>query len=80
MGALFSLLLVVNVLIFAGYKIYILEGKKSIDIVQAVLEDHFDSDFVYSAEEGFNFALAVFNPFDLTTLQSLDPSFGRIRF
>ena len=80
MGACCSFLLFLILISYAGYKVSVLEGKKSVDIVQAVLEDHFDSDFVYSAEEGLNFALAVFNPFDLTTLQSLDPSYGRIRF
>ena len=41
-GALCSLLLTLILLFYTGYKISILEGKKDIDIVQAVKENHFD--------------------------------------
>ena len=43
MGALCSIMSVVILLTYAGYKINILQGKKSIDIIQAVKEDHFDA-------------------------------------
>ena len=41
-GAICSIILTIVLLAFAGYKVSILEGKKSIDIVQAVVENHFD--------------------------------------
>ena len=41
-----------------------MERKKSVDIVQAVVEDHYDSSHVIRAENGFNLAAAVFNPFE----------------
>ena len=46
-------------LTYAGYKLYILEGKKSIDIVQAVKENHFESFSIFAAEQGLNVAVAV---------------------
>ena len=79
MGALCSLLLLVVMLTYTGYKISILEGKKSIDIVQAVKENHFDSSDVFSYNQGLNVAVAVLNPFDPITHQHIDPSYGEIR-
>ena len=64
MGALCSLLLSVIIIVYAGYKISILEGKKSIDIVQAVQEHYFDDTHVFSNKQGLNIAVAVFNPFE----------------
>ena len=77
MGACCSLILYLILISYAGYKASVLEGRKSVDIVQAVLENHYDSDSIFSEKEGLNIAFAVFNPFDP---QSLDPSYGRIRF
>ena len=59
LGALFSILLLILMLIYTGYKISILQGKKDIDIVQAVKENHFDSSHVFGAEQGLNLAVAV---------------------
>ena len=64
---------------YAGYKVSILEGKKSIDIVQAVVENYFDDEYIFDAGQGLNFAVGVLNPFDPETIKPLDPSFGRIR-
>ena len=61
MGALCSILLIVILIMYAGYKISILEGKKSIDIVQAVQENYFDETHVFSHEQGLNIAVGVFN-------------------
>lgn len=49
-GALCSFLLFLILLAFSSYKVYILQGKKSIDIVQAVKENHFDHNFVFDHE------------------------------
>ena len=67
-------------LTYTGYKVYILESKKSIDIVQAVKEDHFDDSHVFGFEQGLNLAVAVYSIYDSTTHQLLDPSYGKIRF
>ena len=48
LGAICSLLLVIILVVYAGYKISVLEGKRSIDIVQAVIENHFDDTHVFS--------------------------------
>ena len=50
MGAFCSIFLIICMVTFAGYKISILEGKKNIDIVQAVIEDHFDDDYEFSGK------------------------------
>ena len=68
------------VLGYTSYKIYILEGKKSIDVVQAVKENHFDDSSTFGAEQGLNIAVTVFNPFDSSWEQQVAPVYGRIRF
>ena len=55
---------------YAGYKISVLEGRKSIDIVQAVKRDNFDDQHVFGANQGFNIAIAVLNTFNV---EPLDP-------
>ena len=50
LGAFCSFLLVIILIIYAGYKVSILEGKKNVDIIQAVKENHFDNDYVFGAE------------------------------
>ena len=57
----------------------ILQGKKSIDIIQAVVENHFDDSYVFDSEQGLNFAIGVLNPFSPDTFNPLDPTFGRIK-
>ena len=81
MGALCSILLTVILIVYAGYKISILEGKKSVDIVQAVQENYFDDTHVFSNKQGLNIAVAVLNPFNPHSSQlPIDPSYGRIVF
>ena len=60
-GALCSILLLIILLAYAGYKISILEGKKSIDIIQAVIENHFDEKHSFGGEQGLNIAVAVYD-------------------
>ena len=79
MGALCSILLIIILLTYTGYKIYILQGKQSIDIVQAVRENKFDDTRVFGAQQGLNFAVAVSNAYDPTLKSSfIDPSYGKI--
>ena len=66
-GALCSILFLISMLTYTGYKVYILESKKSIDIVQAVKEDHFDDSHVFGFEQGLNLAVAVYDIYDRTT-------------
>ena len=80
MGALCSLLLLVIMLAYTGYKIYILEGKKSIDIIQAVQENYFDDSHEFDSKQGLNVAVGVFDALRPKTLKPVDPSYGRIRF
>ena len=50
MGAICSIVLLIILFMYAGYKISVLQGKKSIDILQAVKESHFDYTDTFSAE------------------------------
>ena len=68
MGALCSIILLILMLIYTGYKISILEGKKDIDIVQAIKENHFDYSHVFGAAQGLNVATAVINGFDMSSV------------
>ena len=43
-------------------------------------ENHFDDSHVFSAKQGLNIAVGVYQPNDPITHQLLDPSYGRIRF
>ena len=80
MGALCSILLLVLMLTYTGYKISRLTGRKNIDIIQAVKENHFDANHVFGAKQGLNIAVGVFDPFTPSTLQHIDSSYGRIKF
>ena len=51
-GAVCSILLTILMLAYTGYKISILTGKKDIDIVQAVKENHFDYSHIFGAAQG----------------------------
>ena len=64
MGAFCSFILFIAVLSYAAYKTNIMIAKKDVDIVQALLEDHFEPGFTFNAELGLNLALAVVNIFD----------------
>ena len=80
MGALCSILLLIIMMAYTSYKIYIANSKRNIDIIQAVKENHFDDSHVFSAKQGLNIAAAVYNAFDPSTYELIDPSYGSIRF
>ena len=67
-------------LTYTGYKISILEGKQSIDIVQAVRENYFDDSHVFGAQQGLNFAIAVFSDILPISESTVEPSYGKIVF
>ena len=70
-------MLFIILIAYAGYKISILEGKKSVDILQAVKEKHFDDSYIFQAERGLNIAVALK---DNESFHTIDPSYGRIVF
>ena len=49
-GALCSIIFVITLLSYAGYKIWILEGRKNVNILQAVKEDHFADTYTFSSK------------------------------
>ena len=59
-------MLVIILLMYTGYKISVLEGRKSIDIIQAVKKDHFDDKHIFGAKQGFNIAFAATDVYALT--------------
>ena len=80
LGSLCSVALTVILLSYTVYKSIILEGRKNIDFVQAVKENHFDDSHVFGSKQGFNIAAAVFNTQVPETIEPLDPTYGRLRF
>ena len=78
-GAICSILLFVVVLAYTVYKISVLEGKTSIDILQAVKENHFDDSYVFGSKQGLNVAIAVTSLADPSP-KLVDPTYGRIKF
>ena len=61
MGTFCSFLLLLTLIVYAGYKVNILQGKKSVDILQAVNKHYFDDDYTFGANQGLNIAIAVIN-------------------
>ena len=61
-GALCSIMLIIILLGYTAYKVSILEGKKRVDVIQAVQENYFDDEYVFSGEQGLNIAAGVYNP------------------
>ena len=80
MGSICTLLLVVFLIIATAYKVTLLEGKRAIDIISAVEENHYDQSYIFGAEQGLFVSAAVLSAFDTNTHSSIDPSYGRIRF
>ena len=80
LGTFCSFVLLICLIAYAGYKASVLERKQSVDILTAVVEDYYDDSYVFGADQGFNIAVYVVNPFDPTTFQALDPTYGRVRF
>ena len=54
-------------LAYTGYKSSVLERKKSVDILTAVLEENFDDSYTFRADQGLNIAVFLFDPFDSLT-------------
>ena len=79
-GALCSILLFVVMIVYTGYKISILDGKKSIDIIQAVKENHFDDNHIFTSNQGLNIAIGIYSASDPRTHELLDQTYGRVRF
>ena len=80
-GGICTLLLVLLLLAYAGYKGSVLLGKTNFNLVQAVSRDYFDETDVMGAEQDLKVAVAIYSPFyNPETAQLLDPTYGRIRF
>ena len=79
-GAFGSFVIFALTIAYMGYKISIVEAKKSVDILSAVNEDHFDNSYKFGAKQGLNIAVAVVNPFNMRPDPIIDPTYGRLRF
>lgn len=80
MGLTCTLLMFVIMVAYTAYKIDIKLVKKSVDILQAVQENHFDDREVFGADQGLNIAVGVVNPLSPRKTSRIDPKYGRIRF
>lgn len=80
MGTACSILLLMILAAYTGYKIDILGAKKSIDILSVVIENHFSGDYVFGAEQGLNLAIGILVPYQPIESHGVDPSYGRFKF
>ena len=55
-----------------GYKISILEGRKSVDVLSVKSDNHYNDSYIFGADQGLNVALATAGP--------IDKSYGNIKF
>ena len=72
-------MLKVILVVYAGYKFSILEGRKSIDIIQAVLENHFDESHIFGGKQGLNIAVGVMDH-STSLIEHMDPTFASFVF
>ena len=80
MGTLCSFILILAIASYTYYKVDVLFSKKSVDVVSAVKENYFTSDDQFSASQGLNFAVALFDKQkSYVSSSEIDPSYGRIR-
>ena len=80
MGTVSSFLLFVILIAYTYYKFNIMLEKKAVDILSAVKQDYFQEDYTFGSKQGFNIAVAVFDPFDPSSYRQLDRSYGQVRF
>lgn len=80
MGTVSSFLLFVMIVAYTYYKCDIMLAKKDVDIISAVKQNYFNTDYKFSSKQGLNIAIAAFNPFDPSDYRHLDRSYGYIRF
>ena len=80
MGTVSSFLLFVILVVYAYYKLSIMINKKAVDILSAVKQDFFEPEYTFGSKQGFNIAVAVFDPFDPSSYRQLDRSYGQVRF
>ena len=79
-GTVNSFLLLIFLIIYTYYKFDIMQGKKDVDILSAVKENYFKPEYTFGSKQGFNIAVAVFDPFDPSSFKQLDRSYGHVRF
>ena len=80
MGASCTFALLIILLIYAGYKVSVLEGRKKVDILQAVNKNSYDVNYIFGGEQGLNVAIAVFDLYDPTSFGPIDETYGRLSF
>lgn len=79
LGSLCSLILAIVVIAYTNHKIDVWLNKMDIEIITAKQVGYFDEDYVFSFEQGLNFAIA-FTAYDQETEDILDPSYGKLMF
>lgn len=80
MGAFCRLFLLLTVLVYGGYKSKVLLGTESVDVRSVIVENHFNSSYVFGFSQGLNIAAAMVNPKDPNGNHELDPAYGKFVF
>ena len=79
MGSILSILMFVMVVIFSYQKMKVWITRRGVDIASATNDSYFDDEYIFSFEDGLNFAIA-FTAYDEVTEPILDPTYGKIVF
>ena len=80
MGTVCSFLFAIILIVYTGYKVSVLEAKKSVEILQAVNKNYFGENDSFGALLGLNLAVSVFDQFDGSTYTQIDPRYGKLKF
>ena len=79
LGACYTLIVIFLVAAYAMQKTEILINRKDIDVLSTVNDSHYNEDFVFKYEDGFNLAVAL-TAYDSNPEPILDPRIGELVF
>lgn len=79
MGSFLSIVVTCVVLLYAYLKADVLVSRRDVDILSTIDDNKFTPDYEFTAENGFNIAIAL-TAYDNDPMPILDPSYGEIVF
>ena len=79
MGSICSILVLAVVVLYMYQKTDVLISKKDVDVLSTINDSHFNPDYIFGYEEGFNMAVA-FTAYDNDPEPIEDPTIGELVF
>ena len=81
MGSACSLLLWMLMIMYALYKVSILESRRQVDILQTVDKEYFDENYTFGARQGLSIGANVVDVYDQRTFyEPIDWRYGTLSF